>query len=193
MLPLHLGCVFWAVSALCALTLQSQPSSDTSSSAGAFLPFGAWPFGSSLGITFLFFQYLNIIYCLFGSWQQCGFFLETTSLGWGDPSPCWGAQVGVGLCLCVYTAEESEGTPCATPGKGASLSSSSCACTGGAGRVWMSNLYSFPQTAPFAKFLFCTGDQYPRGVKLLFANFNLEIVGNSGCALLPLSLLLFFN
>lgn len=44
----------------------------------------------------------------------------------------------------------------------------------------MSNLYSFPQRAPFSKFLFCTGDRYPRGVKLLFANFNLEICGKFG-------------
>lgn len=107
------------------------------------------------------------------------FFFETTSVGWGDHSPCWEAQVGAGLCLCVYTAEESEGTPCATPEK----SSSSCACTGGAGRVWMSNLYSFHQTAPFAKFLFCTGDRYPRGVKLLFANFSLEICVKFGMCL----------
>lgn len=85
--------------------------------------------------------------------------------------------------LCVYTGEESkgsQGTLCATPGRGGSLSSSSCGCTGGAGRVWMSNLYSFPQRAPFSKFLFCTGDRYPRGVKLLFANFNLEICGKFG-------------
>lgn len=30
----------------------------------------------------------------------------------------------------------------------------------------------------YSKFLFCTGDRYPRGVKLLFANFNLAICGN---------------
>lgn len=85
--------------------------------------------------------------------------------------------------LCVYTGGESkgsQGTLAVTPEREGSLSSSSCGSTGGAGRVWMSNLYSFPHRAPFSELLFCTGDQSPRGVKLLFANFNLAICEKFG-------------
>lgn len=102
-------CVFWSVSAFCALTLQSQPSSDTSSCTGSFLPFGAWLFGSSSGVTFLFFQYVNIIYCLFGSWQQCGFFFFLKPRVWvGVITALVGKLRLVLVCVCVFTLQRNQ-------------------------------------------------------------------------------------
>lgn len=172
-------CVFWAVSAFCALTLQSQPSSDTSSCTGAFLPFGAWLFGSSSGVTFLFFQYVNIIYCLFGSWQQCGFFFfwnHECSLGWSQPSLgssgwCWFVSV------CLHCRGIRGYTLC-YPWKELII-----LCLYRRSREGLDEQSLFiPPDSSICK-MFCTGDRYPRGVKLLFANFSLEICVKFGMCL----------
>lgn len=141
----------------CTLTLQSQPSSDTSSHLQLCRCF---PSLCSLAVWLLFRVHLSVFpvsqcYCRKRTvWFVAAAFFGNHEQMSGSGvvcSPCsgssgWWLEVYFSDVLCVYAGEDSkgwQGTPCVTPEKGGSLSSSSWGCTRGAERVWMSSFYSF--------------------------------------------------
>lgn len=172
----------------CTLTLQSQPSSDTSSHLQLCRCF---PSICSLAVWLLFRVHLSVFpvsqcYCLKRTvWFVAAAFFGNHEQMSGSGvvcSPCsgssgWWLEVYFSDVLCVYAGEDSQGLTGYTvcyPWKRRQPE----LLILGLYRRSRKGLDEQSLFILYSKFLFCTGDRYPRGVKLLFANFNLAICGN---------------